>query len=120
MDLLQGVKALGDETRLRILAILLERELCVCEIEEILEITQSNASRHLIKLTNAKLLDNFKQTKYVYYQLNQKTLKEYPFITEVIKTAIVNLEICQKDHKRLMRYLDSKLNCDDLRDGKKF
>lgn len=60
MDLMQILKALADDTRLRILNILQEEELCVCEIETILNISQSNASRHLNKLINAKILENYK------------------------------------------------------------
>lgn len=120
MDLLQGIKALGDETRLRMVSILNEGDLCVCEIEEILEINQSNASRHLTKLTNAKILDYYKQAKYVYYRLNEETLREYPFIKDIIITAIKKLEMCQKDKERLKRYRSSQLNCDDLKVGKQF
>ena len=50
MNTVQMLKALGDETRIRIVNILRDGPLCVCEIESILEITQSNASRHLSKL----------------------------------------------------------------------
>ncbi len=46
-DLLKAMKALSDETRLRILKILLERECCVCEIMQALDISQSRASRNL-------------------------------------------------------------------------
>ncbi|MCC0650914.1 ArsR/SmtB family transcription factor, partial [Clostridioides sp. ZZV15-6598] len=56
MEIIQILKALGDETRIRIINILRRGALCVCEIEAILEITQSNASRHLNKLMNAKLV----------------------------------------------------------------
>jgi Predicted transcriptional regulators len=47
------LKALSDETRLRILNLLYEKELCVCDIMGTLEITQAKASRHLIYLRNA-------------------------------------------------------------------
>lgn len=44
------------------------------KIEEILQINQSNASRHLNKLMNAKLVTYYKEAKYVYYKLNEETL----------------------------------------------
>ncbi len=47
LELVVILKALADETRLRMLHLLKDRELCVCEIEEVLGIQQSNASRHL-------------------------------------------------------------------------
>ena len=50
------LKALSDETRLRIINLLYERELCVCDVMVILQISQAKASRHLINLKNAGLL----------------------------------------------------------------
>jgi ArsR family transcriptional regulator len=50
LDLIEIFKALGDENRIRILNLLIRQELCVCEIETVLDMTQSNASRHLNKL----------------------------------------------------------------------
>ena len=60
-------KALSDETRLRILNLLYERELCVCDVMEILQITQAKASRHLIYLKNAGLVKDRKQAQWAYY-----------------------------------------------------
>lgn len=118
LDLIQLMKSLSDDTRMRILTILKDGELCVCEIEAILDISQSNASRHLTKLTNAKILDYYKVTKYVYYKINDDTIKEYPFINEIIKTHAIKLKQCQKDLERLKIYRQSGLSCDDLKEGK--
>ncbi|WP_139905459.1 ArsR/SmtB family transcription factor [Clostridium thermarum] len=118
MDLIQVMKALADETRIRILNLLKHGELCVCEIETILEINQSNTSRHLIKLQNANILEYFKKAKYVYYKLNDETMSKYPFIKEIIEKETVKLKICQNDYSRLSKYRDSNLSCDDLKEGK--
>ncbi|AJA46587.1 ArsR family transcriptional regulator [Clostridium pasteurianum DSM 525 = ATCC 6013] len=118
MNLIQVMKALSDETRLRILNILKSGELCVCELEEILNITQSNVSRHLTKLTNAKILDYYKVTKYVYYRINENIIAEYPFIKEIIEKETIKLQQCQIDYERLKKYKCSGLNCDDLKAGK--
>ncbi len=63
MDIVQMLKALGDETRIRILNLLKDEELCVCEIEHILGITQSNTSRHLAKLSILKIVDYEKKAQ---------------------------------------------------------
>ena len=55
-EIVKTMKALSDETRLRILKILLEKECCVCEIMQALDIFQSRASRNLGILQNAGLL----------------------------------------------------------------
>lgn len=118
LDLIQVMKALSDETRIRILSILKDGDLCVCEIEVLLEINQSNASRHLNKLTNAKILDYYKVAKYVYYKTNEDTLREFPFIKEIIEKETVKLKQCNTDYERLKKYKISALSCDDLKEGK--
>ena len=54
-------KALADKTRLHILALLKVEELCVCELVEVLKITQPAVSRHMRKLKNAKLVKERRQ-----------------------------------------------------------
>lgn len=118
MNLIQVMKALSDETRMRILNILKDGDLCVCEIEVLLDINQSNASRHLNKLTNAKILDYYKVAKYVYYKINEDTVKEFPFLQEIIKEHAIKLKQCSMDLERLKNYRESNLSCDDLKEGK--
>ncbi|MCB9558123.1 MAG: winged helix-turn-helix transcriptional regulator [Deltaproteobacteria bacterium] len=65
-------KALGDETRLQMLWLLMNhRELCVCDFMEVLGITQSKTSRHLRTLYHAGLVDDRRQGLWVYYSLRQ-------------------------------------------------
>jgi ArsR family transcriptional regulator len=64
-------KALGDETRLEMLALLVQRdELCVCRFEEALGITQSKASRHLRYLLNAGLVSDRRDGVWVHYRIS--------------------------------------------------
>lgn len=62
-------KTLGDETRLRIVALLSHGALCVCQIETALNLTQPNASRHLAVLKSAGIVAPFRRGKWVYYKL---------------------------------------------------
>src|SRR2546421_11913982 len=62
-------KALGDETRLRIVALLSHGELCVCHIEHALGISQPNASRHLATLRAAGIVEDRRAGNWVYYRL---------------------------------------------------
>jgi ArsR family transcriptional regulator len=55
-DLLVALKALADETRLRIFTLLTRQELCVCEIEDMLNLSQSLVSNHLAVLRQAGLV----------------------------------------------------------------
>lgn len=62
-------KALGDETRLRIVALLSHGELCVCHVEAALGLTQSNASRHLGILRASGIVDSRRELSWVFYRL---------------------------------------------------
>jgi ArsR family transcriptional regulator len=107
MELIQKIKALSDETRMRILSILKESDLCVSEIETVLNISQSNVSRHLNKLTTAKILDYYKVGQYVYYKINENTIREYPFIKEIIENHSTKIKQCNMDFEKLGVYKDS-------------
>ncbi|EPX61437.1 regulatory protein, ArsR [Cystobacter fuscus DSM 2262] len=62
-------KALGDETRLRIVALLSHGELCVCHLESALGLTQSNTSRQLGVLRAAGVVEPRREGSWVYYRL---------------------------------------------------
>jgi len=112
------LKAMADDNRLRILSLLQHYDLCVCELETLLGINQSNASRHLNKLTNAGLLEYYKAAKYVYYKVNSETIKEYPFINLVLASEIMKLDQCRNDYEKMAYYKSKGYTCDDLKAGK--
>jgi ArsR family transcriptional regulator, arsenate/arsenite/antimonite-responsive transcriptional repressor len=62
-------KALSDENRVRILAILEGRELCVCQVIELLGLAPSTVSKHLSILKQARLVDGRKHGRWMYYRL---------------------------------------------------
>lgn len=62
-------KALSDETRLRIMVLLTERELCVCQIESALNLSQVKVSHHLTVLRYSELVKNRQKGIWVYYSL---------------------------------------------------
>ncbi len=64
-------KALSDETRLRLVVLLYKRELCVCQIEAALGISQTKASRHLSILRRAGLLRARRAGLWMYYTLEE-------------------------------------------------
>jgi ArsR family transcriptional regulator, arsenate/arsenite/antimonite-responsive transcriptional repressor len=65
-------KALADPTRLRVIAALRQRELCVCELCDALEATQSTLSTHLTLLRAAGITRTRKQGKWIYYRLSEE------------------------------------------------
>ncbi len=68
-DLAELFKVFGDTTRIRILYALFEAELCVCDIAQILNMTQSAISHQLRVLKQARLVRNRREGKQIYYFL---------------------------------------------------
>lgn len=101
-------KALSEESRLRIITLLIQGDMCVCEIEDCLKMTQSNVSRHLIVLKNCGILETYKKAQWVYYRISNKFIDQnqhlWLYITKQIdespnfKIAIEERQKCkQKD-----------------------
>ena len=88
-DLARIFKALADETRLQMMAlILLEGELCVCDCMQVLEIGQSKASRHLRYLANAGLLDDRREGTWVYYRVAQELDEDRQILLRAIREFV--------------------------------
>ncbi|MGN0333811.1 MAG: ArsR/SmtB family transcription factor [Lachnospiraceae bacterium] len=68
-DLADFYKVFGDATRVKILCVLLESEMCVCDLAELLGMTQSAISHQLRILKQMKLVKNRREGKTVYYSL---------------------------------------------------
>jgi ArsR family transcriptional regulator len=60
-------KALSDPTRLRIMVLLAEKELCVCQLEDALNLSQVKVSRHLNVLRHARLVESKREGLWIYY-----------------------------------------------------
>lgn len=66
-------KALGDKNRIRIIKMLENRELCVCEVREVLMLSNSTVSKHLSILCSAGLIEDARDGKWVNYRLNTRS-----------------------------------------------
>ena len=95
-DLVYILKALADENRIRILNLLRNGELCVCDIEAVLGIKQSNASRHLNRLKIAGIIDSEKKSQWVYYRLKDETFTKFPFLSIIINDEVGKIDALQK------------------------
>lgn len=72
-DLVAVAKAFADPTRVRILAAVRHREVCVCELCDALGVTQSTLSTHLQVIRDAGLVNARKQGKWVYYSVRAES-----------------------------------------------
>lgn len=118
MDIVDIFKALADETRIRILNLLMTKELCVCELEVLLGLNQSNASRHLNKLSSADILKSYKKGQYVYYFVNLDFIKRNDNFYETVRQIFNKEDILIHDKLNLNKYILSGISCDELKEGK--
>lgn len=84
------VKALADENRIRIVCLLkFKKDLCVCELTELIGLAQSTISSHLKLLENAGLIESYKDGLWVNYNISGIL---DPFSTQFIENIYKNLE----------------------------
>lgn len=81
-------KILSDETRLKIIILLAQKELCVCELSYILDIAQPNISKNLSKLKDLNLVTSERKEKFIFYKLNN----ENKILSRIVKDILDNLE----------------------------
>ena len=88
-------KALGDETRLKIIEILSCGELCACDILESFDITQPTLSYHMKILTESGLVRSRKEGSWIRYQNNTELISEIKLFWDTITTEQENCS-CKK------------------------
>jgi len=103
LEVVKVFKALSDETRIRMLKLLLEGELCVCEIMQAMEISQSRASRNLGILKDAGLLKDRRDGQWVHYSLNREGAAKYAVLLELLESSLRDDKTILKDRENLLR-----------------
>ena len=102
-NLEQLFKALADETRLRILGLLLTGEVCVCHIHESLRISQPKASRHLAYLRRAGLVETRRDGLWVHYRLAESSDPIVGTIRQAVIHALGHVDGIHRDAVRLQK-----------------
>lgn len=102
----QLFKALGEEVRLKIIGLLEDRELCVCDFMEVLDMVQSTVSRHLAYLKNSGWVVGRREGKWMYYRLHPNVINN-PIQLAIIE-HISGLAEIQTLRKTLKTYLGQK------------
>ena len=100
-ELEQYFKALGDNNRLRIVNLLLHGELCVCDIQYVLQNSQPNVSRHLAYLKNSGIVANNRDGFRVYYRLTDAAETTKGLLFMFLKQVFTMDEQLQRDTDRL-------------------
>ncbi len=111
-DLVKAMKALSDETRLRILKVLLERECCVCEIMQALDISQSRASRNLGILEDAGFLKAQRDGAWIVYSVDWQAANPYAAsLVQLLRDSPISNEVLARDRERLKHAIRTGPGC---------
>jgi ArsR family transcriptional regulator len=110
-DLVKVFKAVADPNRIRILKMLQQKKMCVCELAAVLGITQPSVSRHLSMMKNAGLVQDERDGQWINYELCNEKLNQYaPVIMRHIKEWISDNPRIQEDANKI-KYLNREKLC---------
>ena len=110
-EVAQIFKALSDETRLRIMALLVDGdELCVCDIMAALDMPQSTISRHLSYLRNAGLVSDRREGIWMYYQVQHKDAQSMFKLYDILTVMLADFDCIETetDKERLHEHMEQK------------
>lgn len=107
MKLDQYFRGLADATRLRMLNLLLHGELCGCDIQYVLEMSQPNVSRHLTYLKNCELVLDRRDGPRIFYRLAEAKSGGARHLFEFLRQAFKDEEIFQQDTRKLKEAIHS-------------
>ena len=111
-EVVKVFKALSEGTRLRILNILLERECCVCEVMQVLGISQPSASRHLSILHEAGLLKSKKEGIWMNYAIDLDNMPLYAQeAVKAVRLALKDSPEVKNDRKKLKKTVRQNTVC---------
>lgn len=119
-NVLNITKALADENRVRALMALRGRELCVCQIIELLQLAGSTVSKHMSILKQAGLVASRKNGRWIYYRLADDTAScEVSEALAFLRQQLRNDEQIRADRKRLREILclEKEVLCSTQRTG---
>ena len=104
-------KALSDSNRIRILKMLEEKPMCVCDIKDVLGLANSTVSKHLSLLRDAEFISDEKDGKWVYYSLNKMNYEKYiNQILPLIKTWLNDDGTVRSDKKKAANSKNNSCN----------
>ena len=109
-ELVKVAKALSSETRIRMLKLLLEKDICVCEMEEIFPLSSSQLSRNLAMLMEAGFLKRWRDGKCVVYIADRDSQNRYcRVLLDMLADSFNDNEATHRDRKRLQKVIEDQV-----------
>jgi len=110
--LIPAAKAISDENRARMLYLVIQRECCVCEVMDVLGISQTRASRNLSILHKVGFLQVRRQGLWVYYSMDKSKLSDYLLsLLKSVEQGLKQDKQAQADVRKLKNTNGEKLCC---------
>ncbi len=101
-EIIKAFKALSEPTRLRIFLLLMERDLCVCELTFVLNMEQSRVSHQLRLLRDADLVEDKREGRWMIYGIPQGVKESLaPFVRQFAGPDLAESEFVLRDSERL-------------------
>jgi ArsR family transcriptional regulator len=94
-------KALADQTRLRLISLIGDSEVCVCFLVEILKTSQPKISRHLAYLRRAQIVAARREGKWMHYRLTEPPDEHAARILREVRASLVDHPEFQADREKL-------------------
>ncbi len=111
--LVQFFRAVSEETRLRIVMLLLRGELCVCDLMAILDEPQSKLSRHLAYLKHSGIVSSKRAGVWMHYSLKAPLNEVYRVQLHLFKEKFSSLSPFKQDMRKMLRF-KAKGGCESL------
>ena len=109
-ELVRVSKALADENRIRMLKLLLEKDICVCEMHEIISISHSQVSRNLKMLFDAGFLKRWHEGKCVVYEADRTNSNKYcKALIDVLADFFNDNEVLLRDREKLQEVIAAQV-----------
>ena len=99
-DFLKVMKAVSDSNRVKIIKMLQHRVMCVCELQEALQVAQPTVSKHLKLLEDAGLVDSYKDGIWANYHLSDGSGSAY------VATLLGNLRHWLDDDEQILELVE--------------
>ena len=96
-------RAFADETRLRLINLLLEGEVCVCDLCDVLDVSQPNISRHLAYLRRANFVTVRQDGKWKYYAIPKKPADLHRILLGCVRGCLRQIDTLQGDLSKLQQ-----------------